>query len=372
MLKPDRLLSLDVFRGATVAAMILVNNPGSWDAVYPPLLHAHWNGCTPTDLIFPFFLFIMGMSIHFAYQSRLQEGLTKKIFSKILKRTLIIFALGILIAWFPLFSFERLSHLRVPGVLQRISLVFFFCSLIYFKVNWLAQIRIAAVLLVGYFLLMTLVPVPGISTANLEPETNLGAWLDRLLLDGHLWSQSKTWDPEGILTTLPAVATGMIGMLVGQLFTRLDGQESRTTWLFFLGCALLMLGWTWGLFFPINKSLWTSSYVLYTAGLALQAFACCYWLIDVQGFKKWATPFVYYGTNAIFVFVASGLLAKTLGRINVNDGAEEISLWSFFYKNFYASWLQPKDASLAMAITLILFFLVILWQMYKRKIFIKV
>ena len=372
MLKPDRLLSLDVFRGATVAAMILVNNPGSWDAVYPPLLHAHWNGCTPTDLIFPFFLFIVGMSIHFAYQSKLQEGLTKKVFSKILRRTVIIFALGILIAWFPIFSLERLSHIRIPGVLQRISLVFLFCSLMYFKTKWLAQIRIASILLVGYFLLMTLVPVPGIGTANLEPETNLGAWLDRLLLNGHLWSQSKTWDPEGILSTIPAIATGIIGMLVGQLFTKLEGQESRTTWLFFIGCVLLLAGWTWGLFFPINKSLWTSSYVLYTAGLAVQAFACCYLLFDVVGLKKWAMPFVYYGTNAIFVFVASGLLAKTLSRIKVNDGAEEISLWSFFYKNIYGSWLQPKDASLACAVTLILFFLLILWQMYKRKIFIKV
>jgi predicted acyltransferase len=372
MLKSERLLSLDVFRGATVAAMILVNNPGSWDSVYSPLLHAHWNGCTPTDLIFPSFLFIVGMSIHFAYQVKLQEGLTGKVFSKILKRTLIIFSLGILIAWFPIFSFERLSHLRIPGVLQRISLVFFFCSLIYFKTNWLTQIRIASILLVGYFLLMTLVPVPGVGPPSLEPETNLGAWLDRLLLNGHLWAQSKTWDPEGILSTIPAIATGIIGMLVGQLFSKLEGQESRTTWLFFTGCALSLAGWTWGLFFPINKSLWTSSYVLYTAGLAMQTFACCYWLVDVLGFRKWATPFTYYGTNAIFVFVASGLLAKTLIRIKVTQGSEEVSLWSFIYENAYASWLRPKDASLAFAVTLILLFLVILWQMYRRKIFVKV
>src|SRR5579859_2833408 len=288
MMKPDRLVSLDAFRGITVAAMILVNNPGSWDAVYPPLRHAHWNGCTPTDLIFPFFLFIVGMSIHFAYQSRLPDGMNRKVFSKILKRTLIIFGLGLLLAWFPVFSLGRLSHLRIPGVLQRVSLVFFCCSLLYFRSGWLAQIRVAALLLVGYFLLMTLMPVPGIGAANLEPETNLGAWLDRLLLNGHLWTQSKTWDPEGILSTIPAVATGIIGMLVGQLFTKFEGQESRTAWLFFLGCVLSMAGWTWGLFFPINKSLWTSSYVLYTAGLAMQAFACCYWLFDVQGLRKWA------------------------------------------------------------------------------------
>src|SRR5258708_27463268 len=203
MTKPDRLLSLDVFRGITVDAMIVVNNPGSWDNVYPPLLHAHWNGCTPTDLIFPFFLFIVGMSIHFAYQSKLQQGLTQKVFLKILKRTLIIFALGILLAWFPIFSLERLSHLRVPGVLQRISLVFFFGSLIYFKANWLSQICTATFLLDGYFLLMTLIPVLSIGVSNLEPESNLGAWLNRLLLNGPFWSQRKPWDPEGILSTIP-------------------------------------------------------------------------------------------------------------------------------------------------------------------------
>ncbi len=371
-MKPDRLLSLDVFRGITVAAMILVNNPGSWDAIYSPLEHAHWNGCTPTDLIFPFFLFIVGMSIHFAYQTKLKEGLTKRVFFKILKRTLIIFALGTFIAWFPIFSLERLSRLRIPGVLQRISLVFLFCSVFYFKTNWLSQIRIVAIFLVGYFLLMTLVPVPDFGEANLEPGTNLGAWLDRLLLNGHLWSQSKTWDPEGILSTITAIATGMLGMLAGQLFSKIEKPELRTTWLFFIGAILILAGLTWGLIFPINKALWTSSFVLYTAGIAMQFFACSYWLIDVQGWKRWATPFVYYGTNAIFVFVASGLLAKTLIRIKVGEGAAEISVWTYIYKNVYASWLPPKDASLAFAVTLILFFLVILWQMYKRKIFVKV
>src|SRR6478736_486041 len=192
----QRVYSLDVFRGITVAAMILVNNPGSWDTVYPPFLHAHWNGCTPTDLIFPFFLFIVGVSIHFAYQPKLTEGFTQAIFLKISKRTLIIFLLGIFLSLFPRFTFEVV---RIPGVLQRISLVFLFCSLLYFKAGWLAQIRVAIVLLLSYFILMTMIPVPGVGPANLEPETNLGAWVDRLLLSGHLWAQSKTWDPEGLL-----------------------------------------------------------------------------------------------------------------------------------------------------------------------------
>ena len=364
-----RLYSLDVFRGITVAAMILVNNPGSWDSVYPPLLHAHWHGCTPTDLIFPFFLFIVGVSIHFAYQPKLNEGLTNKTLIKIIRRSAIIFLLGMLLALVPKFNFETV---RIPGVLQRISIVFLICSLIYFKTNWLSQIRVAIILLVGYFILMTAVPVPDFGAANLEPETNLGAWLDRLLLGGHLWSQSKVWDPEGILGTIPAIATGLLGILTGQLFSKVEAPAERVTWLFFIGALLIVVGLIWDLVFPINKAIWTSSYVLYAGGIAMQFFAACYWLIDVQGIKKWCTPFIYYGTNAIFVFVASGFLAKFLIRTKIGEGENEISLWGNLYKNLYASWLSPMNASLAFAVTLILFFLLILWQMYKRKIFVKV
>jgi predicted acyltransferase len=366
----NRLYSLDVFRGITVAAMILVNNPGSWDSVYPPLLHAHWHGCTPTDLIFPFFLFIVGVSIHFAYQSKLSEGLTNKNVIKIIRRAVIIFLLGMMLALIPKFNF---STVRILGVLQRISVVFLFCSLIYFKTNWLSQIRLVVLLLVGYWILMTMVPVPDFGPANLEPETNLGAWLDRLLLNGHLWSQSKTWDPEGVLSTIPAIATGILGILTGQLFSKISDPAEKVTWLFFTGAILIVSGLAWGMVFPINKALWTSSYVLYAGGIAMQFFAACYWLVDVQGIKKWATPFTYYGTNAIFVFVASGLLAKFLIRTKIQvEPEKEISLWSYLYQNFYASWLSPMNASLAFAVTLILLFLVILWQMYKRKIFVKV
>jgi len=371
MLKENRLVSLDVFRGLTVAAMILVNNPGSWDSVYPPLLHAGWHGCTPTDLIFPFFLFIVGVSIHFAYQGILSEGLTKKVFLKILKRTLIIFGLGIFLAWFPVFTIERLSTLRIPGVLQRISIVFFFCSLIYIKTSWLTQIRIAIILLLGYYIVMTFIPAPDSGIANLEPATNLGAWLDRLLLNGHLCAQSKTWDPEGLLSTIPAIATGILGMLTGQLFQKIKEPNERVVWMFFTGAILIVSGLAWGMIFPINKSLWTSSYVLYTGGIAIQFLAACYWLVDVQGYKRWAKPFIWYGTNAIFVFVATGLLAKTLIRIKIDEEGK-VSLWSYLYRNLYASWLPPKDASLFFALTLILLFLFILRYMYNKKVFVKV
>jgi predicted acyltransferase len=373
----NRLLSLDVFRGATVIGMTIVNNPGTWDSVYSPLRHAKWNGCTPTDLIFPFFLYIVGVSIHFAYQPKKAEGLDRKNLVKILRRAGVIFLLGIFLAWFTLplgmmFSLERLSTLRIPGVLQRISLVFLFCSLIYFKFGWVGQIRIAAFLLVAYCLLMTVAPVPDFGPANLEPGTNLAAWWDRFLLDGHLYQQSKTWDPEGPLSTLPAIATGILGMLTGQLLVEIKNPADRVSWLFFVGGILIIGGLCWDIAFPINKALWTSSYVLYTGGLAMQVFAATYWIVDVHQRQSWIKPFLYFGMNAIFAYVASGVLVKLLLRLKVGSDSTEISLWGFLYKHLYASWLTPKVGSLLFALTLVLFFYVLLRWMYSRKIFVKV
>ncbi len=377
-MQDQRLVSLDFFRGFTVAAMILVNNPGSWDSVYSPLLHAHWNGCTPTDLIFPFFLFIVGVSIHFAYRNKKSEGLAKRNVKKIIKRALTIFLLGMLLTWYTLppglmFDAERLSTLRIPGVLQRISIVFLFCALIYLKTGWLTQIRIATVLLLCYYILMTWVPVPDFGPANLEPGTNLAAWLDRWLLGGHLWAQSKTWDPEGVLSTLPAIATGLLGILTGQLFDAIKNPAERVTWIFLLGGILILAGLSFDLAFPINKSLWTSSYVLYCGGLAMLALAASHWLIDIREHRSWTKPFLYFGVNAIFAFVTSGLLAKTLLRTTLTAGSgETYSLWSYLYHQLYASWLAPRIASLLFALTLVVIFYFVLRWMYYRKIFIKV
>ena len=377
-MQQERLLSLDFFRGITVVAMIVVNNPGSWNSVYPPLLHAEWNGCTPTDLIFPFFVFIMGVSIHFAYQNKKTEGLTKKNLNKIIKRAGLIFLFGILLAWFTLplgrmFDPERLATLRIPGVLQRISLVFFFCALIYFKTSWLGQIRIASALLLLYYLLMTIVPVPDFDAANLEPGTNLAAWLDRLLLGGHLWSQSKTWDPEGVWSTMPASATGLLGILTGQLFHTIKNPAERVSWMFFVGGILILLGLGWDIAFPINKSLWTSSYVLYTGGLAMQFLAASHWVIDIYHRELWTKPFLYFGMNAIFAFVLSGVVAKILLRtmITGNTGEPE-SLWKYLYQHGYASLMGPKISSLLFALTLVLLLYLLLRWMYNRKIFMKV
>ena len=375
---PVRLLSLDVFRGLTVAAMILVNNPGSWSTIYAPLKHAEWNGCTPTDLIFPFFLFIVGVSISYALGSKKESTSQSKLLFTALKRASILFGLGLFLNLFPkVFTdpMEAISTVRIPGVLQRIAIVFFFTALIYVKTNQKTQLRLFFGILIAYWALMTFVPVPGIGYANLEKETNLGAWLDRTILtEAHLWKSVKTWDPEGILSTLPAVATGLFGVLIGTWLRRKDREESvKISWMFSIGILAVVFGLIWDLFFPINKALWTSSFVLYAGGLATIGLALCYWLIDVQGYKKGTTPLVVYGVNAITVFFLSGLIPRILSLImaNMPDGTRVNSrVW--MYETFYTPYFTPINASLAGAVTFILIWLLILWVMFKRKIIVKV
>ena len=375
---PVRLLSLDVFRGLTVAAMILVNNPGSWSTIYAPLKHAEWNGCTPTDLIFPFFLFIVGVSISYALGSKKESTSQSKLLFTALKRASILFGLGLFLNLFPkVFTdpMEAISTVRIPGVLQRIAIVFFFTALIYVKTNQKTQLRLFFGILIAYWALMTFVPVPGIGYANLEKETNLGAWLDRTILtEAHLWKSVKTWDPEGILSTLPAVATGLFGVLIGTWLRRKDREESvKISWMFSIGILAVVFGLIWDLFFPINKALWTSSFVLYAGGLATIGLALCYWLIDVQGYKKGTTPLVVYGVNAITVFFLSGLIPRilTLIMVNMPDGTRVNSrVW--MYETFYTPYFTPINASLAGAVTFILIWLLILWIMFKKDIIVKV
>jgi predicted acyltransferase len=375
---PVRLLSLDVFRGLTVAAMILVNNPGSWSTIYAPLKHAEWNGCTPTDLIFPFFLFIVGVSISYALGSKKDTTSQSKLLFTAFKRALILFALGLFLNLFPkVFTepMEALSTVRIPGVLQRIAIVFFITALIFIKTSQKTQLRLFFGILIVYWALMTLVPVPGVGYANLEKETNLGAWLDRTILtEAHLWKSAKTWDPEGILSTLPAVATGLFGVLIGTWLRRKDREESvKISWMFSTGMIAVIVGLIWDLCFPINKALWTSSFVLYAGGLATIGLALCYWLIDVQGYKKGTKPFVVYGVNAITVFFLSGLIPRILSMIMVTmpDGTRVNSrVW--MYESFFTPYLTPVNASLAGAITFILIWLAILWWMFNKKVIVKV
>ncbi len=369
--KSERLLSLDVFRGITILGMILVNNPGSWSNIYSPLEHAKWNGCTPTDLIFPFFLFIVGVTTTFSLSKyRHADNKGTDVIFRLIRRSLTIFLLGIFLSGFPYFD---LSTIRIPGVLQRIAVVYFFVSLIFLNVRKENLVYVISALLLIYWGLMTLVPVPGFGTPNLEPSTNLGAWLDRLLLDGHLWRSSKTWDPEGLLSTIPAMGTALIGVLTGYWLRSNNDKITKTVWMFFYGIVLMALGYAWDFWFPINKSLWTSSYVVYTGGLALIFLAFCYWLIDVQDKKWWIKPFHIYGTNAIAVFFLSGIVARLLYLIKVTtSNGESISLKYYIYSNLFLPIASPINASLLFAIFYILLWLFIIWLLYRKQIFIKV
>lgn len=357
----DRLVSLDAFRGLTIAGMILVNNPGDWGRVYWPLGHAPWHGWTPTDLIFPFFLFMVGMALPFSRRTHAREAV---------RRALVIAALGLFMAAYPYFD---LATVRIPGVLVRIAL----CYLAAWGIRRLGgsavHAGVAAALLAGYWLLMTRVGVPDGHPPNLEPETNLGAWLDRTLLGGHLWKVSRTWDPEGLLSTLPAIATTLLGLLAGDWLRSGRDGNGKTMGLLVAGLVLVVLGLAWGASFPINKNLWTSSFVLLTAGMAAYLFGLVYWIADVRGHRSWARPFVVYGRNAILVFVASGLLAKTLALVKVS-GPEgvPVSLQARLYQAALASWLPPCPASLAYAVANVLFWYLVLRELDRRGIYLKV
>lgn len=374
-----RLLSLDFFRGVTVAAMILVNNPGDWGHIYSPLEHAEWNGCTPTDLVFPFFLFIVGVSIAYAMSSKKNDPAShSKTILKAFKRALILFGLGLFLSLFPkIFTdpLEAFKTVRIPGVLQRIAVVFFISSVLFLKSSTKNLFRIIIGLLAVYWALMTFVPVPGVGFPNLEKETNLGAWIDRsVLTEAHLWKTAKTWDPEGILGTIPAIATGLLGVLTGIYLRRKDIDEpTKVSWLFSAGISAAILGLLWGLAFPINKSLWTSSYVLYSGGLAMMVLAFSYWIIDIKGYAAFTPPFVAYGLNAITVFFLSGLIPRLLNmiRVSIPDGTDT-GFQSWLYTSYFKPHFSPVNASLAWAICFNLFWFIILWVMYKKKIIIKV
>ncbi len=368
--KSERLLSLDIFRGITIMGMILVNNPGSRSAVYSPLQHARWFGCTPTDLIFPFFIFITGVTTVFSLGRYKDAGIKADVYLRVLRRSLILFFLGLFYDGFPYFD---LSTIRIPGVLQRIALVYFFTSLIFlhFKREHILYVIIA--LLLGYWGLMTLVPVPGTGTPSLEPSANLGAWLDRLLLDGHLWAFSKTWDPEGLLGTLPAIGTSLIGLSAGYLLNSSTDKAIKTVRLFLYGTLLMALGYIWNFWFPIGKSLWTSSYVCLTGGLVLLFLGFCFWTIDVNNKKWWIKPFHIMGTNAIAAYFLSSLVAKCLYLIKTTDTAgNTVVLKDMIYNNILMPIARPINASLLFALCYVLFWLFIMWLFYRRNIFIKV
>src|SRR5690554_5063212 len=269
MTEIKRLITLDAFSGFTIAAMIVVNYPGSWSHVYAPLLHVDWHGLTPTDLIFPFFIFIVGVSIALAYSKRLNSGMPKNpMYRKIIIRSFKIFLVGILLWLFPRFDFE---HIRYAGVLQRIAIVFLASALLFLTSGWKTQGVVAVCLLVGYWLAMVLIPTPGYAEPMLEPGANLAAFIDSKLLPGYMWQ--KTWDPEGIFSTIPAIASGITGLLAGHIILSKLSPERKVIYLFSFGLCAFMTGYMWNYVFPVNKNLWTSSFVLVTSGLAAMILA---------------------------------------------------------------------------------------------------
>ena len=376
----DRLTSLDVFRGITIVGMVLVNNPGTWSSIYWPLEHAEWHGWTPTDLIFPFFLFIVGVAIPLAFGRRVEGGGSKRdLYLKVVKRTLIIFALGMFLAAFgsvvrnlPGIPYLNLSTIRIPGVLQRIAVCYLFASIIFLNTKVRTQVIVTIALLVIYWLLMTRLHAPGFAVGDLTREGSLASWIDRTVFGPHIWKQGRVYDPEGILSTIPAIATTLLGVLTGQWLRASKSQYEKVTGLFVAGACCVVIGWCWNPFFPINKSLWTSSYVFFTGGLALEFLALCYWLIDIKKYQRWAKPFVVFGVNAIVLFVGTGMMAILMGRIKLPWGSAQISLQGWIFHKLFLSWASPINASLAFAIVFILLWLGLMWILYSRKMFIKV
>lgn len=433
----ERLVSLDVFRGMTIAGMVLVNNPGTWSAIYGPLKHAEWHGITPTDYIFPFFLFIVGVAIPIAFSKRIAAGITRDTYIKIFTRSATIFAVGLLISAIPFFNFAEttipyalkilivlgyaaalflylwdkvkialivaavtagivtafwlagstvvpynVATMRIPGVLQRIAVCYLFVALIYLHTNWKQQATISAVLLLAYWFLMTMVPVPGCEVWTVDDKAcNLAAWLDRTVLtEAHIWRSAKVFDPEGILSTIPAIVTTLSGVLTGTWLMKRNDDGSpaasvdKALGLFFAGTVCLAVGWSWSLIFPLNKSVWTSSYVVYTTGLALLTLGGCYFLIDIKGYKHWAKPFVIFGVNALALFAFSGIMARLLGMIRVAgpEAGKEITLQQWIFNNLFLSWASLINASLAYAICFILLWLFLMWLLYRKHIYIKV
>ncbi|MFS4415548.1 acyltransferase family protein [Maribacter sp. 2307ULW6-5] len=360
----QRILSVDIFRGATIVLMILVNTPGTWSAVYAPLLHAEWHGYTPTDLVFPFFLFIVGTSIVFSYKNRAVNAGT---YRKITVRSLKLIGLGLFLGAFTLsFPFIKdWADIRIPGVLQRIGVVFFFAAILFINLHWKTLIGICISILVGYWLLMAFVPVDGMPPTFDRAANNLANYLDLNILGSHMWQPD--YDPEGLLSTLPSIASALLGTFTGLVLT--SKQPKKATILVGIGGSFLIIGHLWDLFFPINKALWTSSFVLVTAGWANLTLALIYYLTDVKGIK-FGSIFRYAGANAIVVYFLSSFITKVMGLIKVNEAQ---SLHGWLFNTLYVhDFLSLQMSSLLYALTVVAFYCLLAYVLYQRKIFIKV
>lgn len=382
-LQPQRLASLDAFRGFTIAAMILVNNPGDWSHLYRQLDHAEWNGWTFTDTIFPFFLFIGGVSMALSLGRLAAAGAAKPaLLGKLAWRAALIFLIGFTLNFLPYFN---LSTVRIPGVLQRIAVCTLLAAPIVVYLGWRAQLAVIAALLALYSGLMLLVPVPDVhgvwAVGALEPGRDFGAFVDRWLLDGHLWVKSKSWDPEGVVSTLPALCSQLAGVLAGRWLLSACTRSEQTVWMMLAGLACLALGSTLNaLLMPINKSLWTPSYAVWMTGWALLAFGAFFWLLDAnpraarrERAQRLCKPFLIYGMNALFIFALSGFIAKMLGFIKfVQPDGSKLALGRMLYAPIGALPIAPVNASLLHALLFNACMFCVAWLMWRKKWFVKV
>jgi predicted acyltransferase len=362
-MKKERLLSLDAFRGFTIAGMIVVNNPGSWDHVYSPLLHSEWAGCTPTDLVFPFFLFIVGVSMWFSFRT-FDHKFSKLFLIKVLRRSLVIFMLGIFLNGFPFINFEWHSF-RILGVLQRIAIAYAFAAFLCMILNRRLLIISSIVILTGYYLML-------IFCGNADPFSlsgNLVKHIDIAVLgENHLYKGfGIPFDPEGLLSTLPSIVTIIIGFLAGNFLDKDLNKESILLRLLLTGVSLMFLGLLFSSIIPIIKALWTSTYVLYTSGLALVTLTFFIFFIDIKKWNLIVQPFVVFGSNPLFIYVFSGILGTLLYVIPIG----QVSLKDFTY-NYVVQFSGYRSGSLLCALLLVIICWFVAWLLYRKKIYIKI
>lgn len=349
-------------RGFTIAAMILVNFPGNEAYVFAPLRHTVWNGLTPTDLIAPFFLFIVGISIVLAYSKRLSEGSKGKLYKKIVSRSIKIFAVGIFLNLLPDFNFP---DLRYTGTLPRIAIVFLACAFIFLHTSFKQQVWIGAVILIAYWLVMTLVPTPGVGKVMLEPGVNLAAWIDSKYLPGRMWQD--TWDPEGILSTFPSIVTGTTGLLAGHLLRSNRTPEHKVIYFMVVGLIVTAAGYVWGLAFPVNENLWTSSFVLISSGMASMVLGAAYYVVDIKGYAQGTKPGIIFGANAIAVYVMADVLALVFYQLNIGND----TLNNHFVNTLISIGFSPQLASMLYALLFVCINFIPAVILYRKKIFIK-
>lgn len=358
-----RLIFLDAMRGFTIAAMILVNFPGNEAHVFSPLQHSTWNGLTPTDLIAPFFLFIVGISIVLSYSKHRYANDKRALYSKIIWRSVKLYALGIFLNLLPAFDF---TDLRYTGVLPRIALVFLPCAILYLNTTFRQQLYTGIGILVAYWLAMTLIPTPGVGEVMLEPGVNLAAWIDGKFLPGKMWQ--GTWDPEGILSTFPAIVSGISGLLAGHLLTSARISSDKVIYLMIIGLISAAAGYAWGLIFPVNENLWTSSFVLVTSGIAALILGASYYVVDIRGYTSGTFPGIVFGANAIAVYVLADILALVFYVAPFGEQTLNIHATDALVR----SGMGPRLASCIYALCFVCINFIPAYVLYKRKIFIRI